>query len=149
MATITTLLDRFREKPLWMNALMLFCGYMALIYVPWDFISKPVAVDQEVWFGIVLNGWWAKATEPLHFAIYAAGAWGFWHRRSWLHPWAALYVAQIAIGMFVWSMVDERGPGLLGGLLAAVPFAGLSIFLWRARGQFLQRKEPRQEEATP
>ena len=26
-----------------MNALLLFCAYMTFVYVPWDFLSKPVA----------------------------------------------------------------------------------------------------------
>jgi hypothetical protein len=34
--------------------------------VAWDFFVKPVAHDAEVWFGIVLSGWAAKLTEPLH-----------------------------------------------------------------------------------
>lgn len=68
----------FGARPVWMNILMVFCAYMAFIYLPWDLFVKPVAEDQEVWFGILLTGWAAKATEPLHWAIYAAGTWGFW-----------------------------------------------------------------------
>lgn len=146
MSIIVTLRNNLRKRPLWMNALMLFCAYMALIYVPWDFLLKPVAEDEEVWFGILLTGWWAKATEPLHLAIYAAGAWGFWHQRSWMHPWAALYTGQIAIGMFVWSLLDARGPGLVAGLVSALPFVVLAVFLWRARPHF--QPEVLQQEDT-
>ena len=28
-------------------------------------------------------------------------------------PWAALYAAQVAIAMFVWSVLNEKGGGLL------------------------------------
>jgi len=41
----------FAERPTWMNVLMVFCGYMAFVYVPWDFFIKPTAEDEEVWFG--------------------------------------------------------------------------------------------------
>ena len=36
---------------------MLFCLYMALVYMPWDIFIKPVAEDQEVWFGYMFTGW--------------------------------------------------------------------------------------------
>lgn len=120
----------FAGRPWWMNAMMLFCLYMAVFYLPFDLFLKPVEQDQEVWFGIVLTGWAAKATEPLHWFIYGAGAWGFWKMRSWMHPWAALYVAQISIAMFVWALLDERSPGWWAGVISALPFAGLAWLLW-------------------
>ena len=43
-------------RPWWMNALMFFCGYMAFVYLPWDFLVKPAGVDEEVWFGIRFHG---------------------------------------------------------------------------------------------
>ena len=131
----------FRGRPLWLNVLMVFCAYMTFIYVPWDFFFKPVEQDEEVWFGILLTGWAAKATEPLHWAVYAAGTYGLYHMRAWLWPWASVYVLQIAIGMFVWALLDERGWGWLGGLAAAVPFLALSVVLWRARPLFAQPLE--------
>jgi hypothetical protein len=120
-----------------MNALMLFCAYMAVFYVPWDFFMKPVAVDEEVWFGIVFHGFWAKLTEPLHWAIYAAGAWGFWRMRSWMWPWAPVYVAQIAIAMFVWALTRYGGwSGTALGAVSAAPFVVLAVALHRARDRF-------------
>ena len=116
--------------------MLAFCAFMSFIYLPYDLFWKPVAQDQEVWFGIMLTGWAAKATEPLHWAIYAAGTWGFWRMRPWLHPWAALYVAQIGLGMLVWSVLDERGAGALAGLVSALPFALLAWLLWRSRARF-------------
>jgi len=126
----------YRARPLWMNLCMLFCFYMAFIYMPFDIFVKPVAEDQEVWFGIVLTGWYAKATEPLHWLIYGAGAWGFLKMKPWLWPWASLYVCQIAISMLVWSLLDDRGRGLAGGLFMALPFVVLAVFLWRAKALF-------------
>ena len=53
----------FSGRPAWMNALMVFSAYMAIIYVPWDFFVKPVAVDEEVWFGLMFHGWAAKLAQ--------------------------------------------------------------------------------------
>ncbi len=136
MDSFTVFRSNLRQRPVWMNALMFFCLFMAIVYVPWDFFFKPVASDEEVWFGILLTGWWAKATEPLHWAIYALGAWGFWHMKSWLHPWALLYTAQVAIGMLLWNLLDSRGGGIVSASVSAAPFAVLCMMLWRHRMLF-------------
>ncbi len=81
--------SQFSRRPLWMNALLLFCAYMTFIYVPWDMLSKSLAEAEEVWFGVLLTGWAARLTEPLHWLIYAAGSWGFWQMKPWMHPWAS------------------------------------------------------------
>ena len=112
-------LDWFRAHPWWITLLWLFCLYMTVVYLPFDIFLKPIADDREVWFGLALSGWWAKATEPIHWAIYALGAWGFWGMRRWMWPWAAVYAAQVAIGMLVWNVVDARGRGWLVGTIAA------------------------------
>jgi hypothetical protein len=122
-----------------MSGVLAFCAWMTFAYVPWDFLTKPVARDEEVWLGIVLRGWPAKATEPLHWLIYALGTYGFWHMKSWMHPWAAVYTAQIALSMLVWGHLDPRSPGAWSGWLAALPFAALAIALWRHRALFDQR----------
>ncbi len=131
----------FGHRPWWMNALFALCLYMAFVAVPRDLVWTPVAADQEVWFGFLLQGWAAKATAPLHWAIYATGAYGFWRMRSWMHPWAALYVLQIAIGTLVWSVTDPlgRGRGLAAGLLGFAAFAALAWQLWRSRSRFNTR----------
>jgi short-subunit dehydrogenase len=120
-----------------MNVLMVFCFYMAIVYVPWDFFVKPVAHDEEVWFGVILRGGFAKLTEPLHWAIYAAGAYGFLRMRPWMHPWASVYSAQIALGMLIWPLLYVGG--VRGFLLAAVSFAAFAALtraLWRAEPLF-------------
>ncbi len=125
------------RRPWWMNALMIFCAFQAFIYVPWDLFVKPVSVDEEVWFGILLRGPAAKLTEPLHWIVYALGAYGFWRMRPWMWPWAAVYAAQLALSMFVWNAAYVGGFG--GWLLAftsLVPFGGLALLLWGARGHF-------------
>ena len=126
----------WRARPWWMNALLAFCLYMTFIYLPYDLFVKPVAADEEVWFGFVLRGWWAKATAPLHWLIYAAGAWGFWRMSRWMWPWAAVYCGQVAVAMAVWNIVDARGGGWLPGLVAAAVFLVPTVALWRSKERF-------------
>ena len=131
------LLENLKLRPWWMNLMMFFCIYMTFIYLPWDIFVKPVAVDEEVWFGITFRGWAAKATEPFHWLVYGAGMVGFWKMRPWMHPWASLYVVQIAISMFVWQFLDERGSdSILAGLAGAIPFILLAVVLWRSKDKF-------------
>ncbi len=118
-----------------MNLLWGFCLYMTFIYLPFDIFFKAVADDEEVWFGFVLRGWWAKATAPLHWAIYAAGAFGFWRMSRWMWPWAAAYSAQIAIAMAVWNLLDERG-SWPAALISFAVFAVPTVALWRAKALF-------------
>lgn len=131
-----TLRKLFEGRPIWINALMVFCIYMTFIYLPFDLFIKPVEQDQEVWFGIVLTGWAAKATAPLHWAIYGAGAWGFYRMRPWMWPWASLYVVQVAIGMFVWTATTAQSGGLFGGVVVSIPFIVLAVALWLAKPRF-------------
>lgn len=132
--------DRFQERAWWMNLLMLVSGFLAYVYVPWDFLFKPVAEDREAWFGVLLEGRWAKLTEPIHFVVYAAGAYGFWRMRPWMWPWAALWVSQLAIGMFLWPVLYRGGLG--GWALALVSgafFGTIAYALFRARQAFAPR----------
>ncbi len=124
------------RRPWWMNLVFVYCAYMTVIYVPFDLFFKPVAADEEVWFGFVLHGWWAKATEPLHWLIYGAGTYGFWRMARWMWPWAAVYVGQVALSMLVWNLVDPRGGGWLVGTIATAVFLVPTIALWRARPRF-------------
>ena len=133
---MTDLRTALSRRPWWMQLLLGFCLFMTLVYMPFDLFLKPVAEDQEVWFGFMLTGWAAKATEPLHWVIYAAGAVGFWKMRSWMWPWAAVYTAQVVIAMFVWNLVNPNGRGFTAGLIAAAIFAVPMFALWRARQLF-------------
>ncbi len=129
--------DLFAPRPWWMNGLMVFCLFMAVVYMPWDMFVKPVAEDQEAWFGIIFTGWAAKATEPVHWAIYALGAYGFWRMRPWMWPWAAVYVAQVAFGMLLWPIVYIGGvAGFVLGVASVLPFGGLTLALWHAHDLF-------------
>lgn len=135
-----TAMDRLRAllapRLWWMNVLMAFCAYMTFIYMPFDLFIKPVAEDEEVWLGFVLHGWWAKATAPLHWLIYAAGFWGFLKMRSWMWPWAGVYSAQVAIAMLVWAVNDPGGRGAVSGLIAFAIFCIPTVALLMAWPRF-------------
>ena len=135
------LVAELRRRPWWMTLIWAFCLYMTFIYLPFDLFLKPVAGDEEVWFGFVLTGWAAKATEPLHWLIYGAGAYGFWKMSRWMWPWAAVYSAQVMIAMLVWNLMDDRG-GWLPGVIAAAVFALPTVALWRAKGRFRVQETP-------
>jgi hypothetical protein len=136
MSAIAAVRTDWARRPWWMNLMFWFCLYMSFVYMPFDLFFKPVAVDHEIWFGIALTGWWAKATEPLHWLIYGLGAWGFWRMKRWMWPWAAVYATQVVIAMLVWNVVNENGRGWIGGLVAAALFAVPTVALWRARPVF-------------
>ena len=134
------LYDVFRERPWWMSACMIFCAYMAFLYVPWDLFVKPVAEDEEVWFGIELRGHLAKLAALPHWFVYGAAIYGFRRRRPWMAFWAPAYVAQIAFSIYVWKALEIGGlTGLVFGLLYALPMAGLAFAFWRSRDYFAPR----------
>ncbi len=123
-------------RPWWMNLLFYFCLYMTVFYMPFDIFWKPVAQDHEIWFGFALTGWWAKATAPLHWLIYAAGAYGFWKMSRWMWPWAAVYAGQVVIAMFVWNFVNANGGGWVGATIAGLIFCVPMVALYQARNTF-------------
>jgi hypothetical protein len=135
------LYDVFRERPWWMSATMVFCAFMAFVYMPWDIFLKPVAADQEVWFGILFQGFWAKVFAIPHWFVYAAAVYGFRRRRPWMAFWAPAYVAQVAFGMYVWTAVHTGGlSGVIVGLFPALPFVALAYAFWNARDHFEPRR---------
>lgn len=128
---------QLRRRPWWMNAMLLFCAYMTFVYVPWDLFAKPVAIDEEVWFGIRFHGWTAKLLAIPHWAVYAAGAVGFWKLARWMHPWAAVYVVQMTIAVVVWNVLYKEGASrYLFAALGGAVFGWVASVLWRARDVF-------------
>jgi hypothetical protein len=93
----------------------------------------PHVRDTEVWFGFELHGWPARLTAPLHWAIFGIGAWGYWKLRSWIWPWASVYVFIIAISHLVWNLVSPSGGGWASGLWQLALFSGVAIVLLAAR----------------
>ena len=123
----------WNSRPWWMSLIFYFCIYMTFIYMPFDLFLKPVAEDEEIWFGFTLTGWYAKATEPLHWLIYGFGAYGFWRMKKWMWPWASVYVAQIVIAMFVWNILKDN---LTAASISALIFCIPMIALWRSKDKF-------------
>ncbi len=136
----------FAGRPLWMNAMMVFSGYMAFVYCPWDVLVKPAAVDEEVWFGIRFHGVAAKWLALPHWLVYAAGAYGFWRMRPWMWPWAAVYAGQVAFSMLVWPILYQGGlGGWVSGLVAGALFWIPTRALWNAREFFEGRSHSLRE----
>jgi hypothetical protein len=126
----------WHSRPWLMNLIFYFCLYMTFIYLPFDLFLKPVEGDEEIWFGFTLTGWWAKATEPLHWLIYGLGAYGFWRMKTWMWPWASVYAAQIVIAMFTWNILNDMG-SLISAFISAFIFSLPMIALWRSREDFI------------
>ena len=126
-----------KPRPLWVNALLVFCAFMTFVYTPWDLFWKPVDQDEEVWLGFLVRGWAAKATEPLHWAIYGALTWGLWKMRPWMRLWGTVYIAQLAPAMLIWNLLDPRG-NWIAGVVSAIVFAALAVWYWRRGEIFTQ-----------
>lgn len=129
--------DIFRGRPWWMNAVMVFSAWMTFIYMPWDIFIKPAASDQEVWFGIMFTGGWAKLMAFPHWFVYGAAVYGFRRRRSWMGVAGTLYTAQVAIGMLIWPIFQYGSlMGWVMGFIASIPFVILTLAFWNSREHF-------------
>ena len=73
------------SRPHWMTALAVFCLLTVAFLVPRDLFSAETR-DVELWLGFELRGRAAQLTAPLHWAIFAVGAWGFWRAKPWIVP---------------------------------------------------------------
>jgi short-subunit dehydrogenase len=134
--------ERLGERPAWMNVLLFFCAFMAFVYCPWDIFVKTIARDEEVWFGIRFHGVAAKLLALPHWAVYFAGALGFWHMRRWMWPWASVYAAQVAIGFAVWPILYITGfKSLVFAAVGIAIFGALALALWNAKELF-ERPRP-------
>ena len=118
-------------RPRWMTGMALFCLLTVAFLVPRDLFLAHTR-DVEVWFGFELRGPWAWATAPLHWAIFAIGAWGFWRQRPWIVPAAAGYAFYVALSHLVWSEASPNGRGLAVGIAQAALFSIPGLLLLRA-----------------
>ena len=118
-------------RPWWMTALAVFCVASLAFLIPRDlFVAR--TRDVEVWLGFELHGTAARITAPLHWAIFLAGAYGFWFQRRWILPAAAAYAFYIAVSHLVWSEVSPNGHGWLAGLAQALALSIPGVLLLRA-----------------
>ena len=120
-------------RPWWMTLVLGLCLFGTFLYLPYDLLFTPVADAEEVWFGVTLRGWAAKAGEVAHWLVYAVGAWGLWHMRPWVPIAAGIYLLQVAVAHLVWSELDPRGNGIAIGLLQAAAFVAAATLFFRTR----------------
>ena len=102
----------------------------------------PQARDVEVWFGFELRGAAARWSAPLHWAIFAFGAWACWTARPWLPTAAAAYTFYVALSHLVWSEVSPNGHGWLAGLAQAAAISVPGWLLLRVRRALKQSGPP-------
>ena len=57
---------------------------------------------------MLFTGWFAKLGGLLHWLVYGAASYGYLKMKRWMYPWSVIYLLQIALGMLVWSLLDER-----------------------------------------
>jgi hypothetical protein len=113
-----------------MTAGALVCAACLVILIPRD-LFVPSTRDVEVWFGFEIHGPLALLTAPIHWAIFAFGAWAFWTARPWIVPWAAGYLFYGGLAHLVWSEVSPNGRGWPIGLVQAVAISLVGVFLLR------------------
>jgi hypothetical protein len=85
-----------------MTALAVFCA-ATVVFLVWRDLFVPHVRDTEVWFGFELNGAAARWTAPLHWLIFAVGAWGFWRARPWIVR-AASCISCTSCSRVVWLL---------------------------------------------
>lgn len=130
-----------RRRPWWINWMLLFCLYMTFIYLPYDLFVKPMAVDEEVWFGLRFHGFWAKVLAVPHWVVYALGALGLWRMSPWARHFLSFYLVQVAIAFAVWPwlyLTDAEFASSLHAFLLSLPFGGTS-YLYLADTQLALR----------
>ena len=135
-------------RPWWMTGLAGFCVSTVVFLVPRDLFFAETR-DVEVWLGFEVRGLAALLTAPLHWAIFAVGAWGFWTRRPWVLPVAAGYVFYIAIGHIIWSEVSPNGHGWPAGLAQALGISIPAFLLLRARRSGIRTGAVQRQDVRP
>ncbi|MDG2303266.1 MAG: hypothetical protein P8R42_01220 [Candidatus Binatia bacterium] len=118
------------ERPGWMTGMATLCAVAVVVLLVRD-LFIPSTRDVEIWFGFEIHGGWARATAPIHWAIFAFGAWGFWTSRPWIVPLAAYYTFYGAFSHIVWSEVSPHGNGIAIGLIQAAAISAFGILLLR------------------
>jgi len=113
-----------------MTALGVICLAVLIISIPRDLFFAD-SRDVEVWLGFELRGPLALLTAPIHWAIFAVGAWAFLTDRRWIVPWAVGYVLYAAVAHLIWSEVSPNGRGWHIGLVQAIAISTFALLLRR------------------
>jgi hypothetical protein len=114
-----------------MTALAVVCLAALVINVVRD-LFFPASREVEVWLGIEVRGALAMLTAPLHWAIFATGAWAAWTQRPWVARAVAAYLFYAAVSHLVWSESSPNGRGWLIGLAQAVAISTVAMLILRA-----------------
>lgn len=120
-----------------MTALAVFCFGSVVFLVSRD-LFLPHTRDVEVWFGVEVRGRAALLTAPLHWIVFAIGAWGFWFQRPWILPCAAAYSFYVAFCHLIWNQLSPNGYGLVSGVAQTIVFSLPGVFFWRMHRRSLQ-----------
>lgn len=115
-----------------MSAFAFFCAATVPFLIFRD-LFVPHAREVEVWFGFELRGLAAQITAPLHWALFAFGAWAFWRGAPWILPWAAGYSFYIALSHLIWSGMSPSGYGWIAGMAQALVLSIPGALLLRSR----------------
>jgi len=126
------------SRPWWMTALAVACLATLVATLSGDLFVQ-AAHDTEVWFGYEVTGPMAFATAPIHWALFATGAWAFWTARPWAPVAGACYLLYVALCHLVWSVTSPHGRGLPIGLVEATVFVIGATLLWRASRALVAR----------
>ena len=102
-----------------MKVAAVVCAATVVVSVVRD-IYLPASRAVEVWFGFEITGPLAIATAPIHWAIFALGAWAFWSGRMSAVPFAATYLVYAGLSHLVWSEASPHGRGWPIGLVQAI-----------------------------
>lgn len=135
--------DPAQRRPWWATALAVFCACTVVFLAARD-LFVPEAREVEVWFGLELRGAAAIATAPLHWALFAWGAWAYWNCKPWVWPWAAVYAFAIALSHGVWNLTSPAGGGVFAASWQVALFAIPGFLLLTAR--FPERLFPQRDD---
>ena len=121
-----------RLRPGWLTVLAVLCAVTLVVSIVRD-LFLPASRDVEVWLGFEVHGALAYATAPIHWAIFAAGAWAFWTGRMAAVPIAAGYLVYAGISHLIWSEASPHGRGWPIGLVQALLISSLGWVLLQLR----------------
>ncbi len=117
-------------RPWWTTSIAAFFVLSLLLNVPRD-LFYPEYGNVEVWLGFEVTGAAARWTAPIHWAMFAVGAWASWTCKAWAVPATAVYAFYVAFSHLVWSETSPNGNGWAIGLLhaAVISIPGFGL-LW-------------------
>ena len=125
-------------RPWWMTLGAAICLATVIVSVVRD-LAFEANRFVEVWFGFEVTGPVAMLTAPIHWAIFATGAWAFWTRQTWIANAAVAYLFYGALAHLVWSEASPHGRGILVGCVQAAGILSIALLLHRAHRSQAER----------